>query len=88
MRRKAPSNQSVKKALTFLRATARHPDGASVSAPARAAGLPRGTALSVTNVSGLSQRLDEAGRRRGVEPMRSVVDDLQAALRRDTRDAA
>ena len=47
-----------------------------------------GALLGVVNVSGLSQRLDEAGRRRAVERMRSVVDDLEAALRRGTRDAA
>ena len=44
--------------------------------------------LGVINVSGLSQRLDEAGRRRAVEQMRIVVDDLEAALRRGARDAA
>jgi DNA-binding IclR family transcriptional regulator len=38
-------NQSVQKAMTLLRATAAHGDGASVSALARAAGLPRATAL-------------------------------------------
>src|SRR5215210_4490104 len=38
-------NQSVQKAMTLLRATATHPDGASVTALARAAGLPRATAL-------------------------------------------
>ena len=38
-------NQSVQKAITLLRATAASPDGASVSALARAAGLPRATAL-------------------------------------------
>src|SRR5688500_17761716 len=38
-------NQPVQKAMTLLRATATHPDGASVSALARAAGLPRATAL-------------------------------------------
>jgi DNA-binding IclR family transcriptional regulator len=47
-----------------------------------------GALLGVVNVSGLSQRFDEAGRRRAVEHMRSVVDDLQAALRRGTGDAA
>jgi DNA-binding IclR family transcriptional regulator len=47
-----------------------------------------GALLGVINVSGLSQRLDEAGRRRAVEQTRSVVDDLEAALRRGTRDAA
>jgi len=44
--------------------------------------------LGVINVSGLSQRLDEAGRRRAVERTRSVVDELEAALQRGTRDAA
>jgi DNA-binding IclR family transcriptional regulator len=38
-------NQSVRKAITLLRATAEHQDGASVSALARTAGLPRATAL-------------------------------------------
>jgi IclR family transcriptional regulator, acetate operon repressor len=47
-----------------------------------------GALLGVINVSGLSQRLDEAARRRAVEHMGSVVDDLQATLRRGKRDAA
>ena len=47
-----------------------------------------GALLGVINVSGLSQRLDEAGRRRAVEHTRGVVDGLEAALRRGTRDAA
>jgi DNA-binding IclR family transcriptional regulator len=38
-------SQSVRKAITLLRATAEHGDGASVSALARTAGLPRATAL-------------------------------------------
>jgi DNA-binding IclR family transcriptional regulator len=38
-------SQSVRKAITLLRATAEHGDGASVSALARTAGLPRVTAL-------------------------------------------
>jgi DNA-binding IclR family transcriptional regulator len=38
-------NQSVQKAMMLLRATAANGDGASVSALARAAGLPRATAL-------------------------------------------
>jgi len=41
----AKLNQSVQKAITLLRATAASTDGASVSALARAAGLPRATAL-------------------------------------------
>jgi IclR family transcriptional regulator, acetate operon repressor len=47
-----------------------------------------GALLGVINVSGLSQRLDEAGRRRAVEQTRIVADDLEAALRRGTRNAA
>jgi DNA-binding IclR family transcriptional regulator len=47
-----------------------------------------GALLGAINVSGLGQRLDEAGRRRAVEHTRGVVDDLEAALRRGTRDAA
>jgi len=38
-------SQSVRKAITLLRATAAHGDRASVSALARTAGLPRATAL-------------------------------------------
>lgn len=38
-------NQSVQKAITLLRATAASTEGSSVSALARAAGLPRATAL-------------------------------------------
>jgi DNA-binding IclR family transcriptional regulator len=38
-------SQSVRKAITLLRAAAAHGDGASVSALARSAGLPRATAL-------------------------------------------
>src|ERR687887_1623274 len=38
-------NQSVQKAIALLRATAASSEGASVSALARAAGLPRATAL-------------------------------------------
>lgn len=41
----AKLNQSVHKAMALLRATAEHGEGASVSALARAAGLPRATAL-------------------------------------------
>src|SRR3954451_15702582 len=40
-----PVNQSVRRAITLLRATAEHGNGASVSALARSAGLPRATAL-------------------------------------------
>ena len=41
----AKANQSVQKAIALLRATAASGDGASVSALARTAGLPRATAL-------------------------------------------
>jgi DNA-binding IclR family transcriptional regulator len=47
-----------------------------------------GTLLGSVNVSGLSQRLDDAGRRVAVEQARSVVDELEAALRRGARDGA
>jgi DNA-binding IclR family transcriptional regulator len=40
-----------------------------------------GALVGAINVSGLSQRLDEAARRRAVEHMRSLVADLEAALR-------
>src|SRR3954451_7352338 len=48
-------NQSVRKAVTLLRATAASGEGASVSAPAPAAGRPRATALR------LIQTMDEEG---------------------------
>lgn len=41
----SPVNQSVQKAITLLRQAAAHPTGASVSALARDAGVPRATAL-------------------------------------------
>lgn len=41
----AAPNQSIQKAVSLLRQTAARTDGASVSALARAAGLPRATAL-------------------------------------------
>jgi DNA-binding IclR family transcriptional regulator len=47
-----------------------------------------GALVGVINVSGLSQRLDEAARRRTVEHMRDVVDDIEAALRQGRRAAA
>jgi DNA-binding IclR family transcriptional regulator len=47
-----------------------------------------GALIGVINVSGLSQRLDEAGRRRAAEHARSVAEGLEAVLRRGTRDAA
>src|SRR5215213_9927462 len=58
-------NQSVQKAMTLLRATASQPDGASVSALARAAGLPRATALRLIQTmerEGLLLRVAEADR--------------------------
>jgi DNA-binding IclR family transcriptional regulator len=47
-----------------------------------------GELVGAINVSGLSQRLDEAARRRAVEHMRDVVDDIEAALQRGRRIAA
>jgi IclR family transcriptional regulator, acetate operon repressor len=44
--------------------------------------------IGVINVSGLSQRLDTAGRQRAVEQVRRVVEGLEAALGRGARDAA
>ena len=58
-------NQSVQKAVTLLRATAASTDGASVSALARAAGLPRATALRLIQTmeqEGLLLRVPEADR--------------------------
>ena len=47
-----------------------------------------GALLGVVNVTGLSQRFDEAARRRAVEHMRDVVADIEAALRRGLAEAA
>jgi DNA-binding IclR family transcriptional regulator len=58
-------NQSVQKAVTLLRATAASTDGASVSALARAAGLPRATALRLIQTlerEGLLLRVPQADR--------------------------
>jgi DNA-binding IclR family transcriptional regulator len=58
-------NQSVQKAIMLLRATAAHADGSSVSALARAAGLPRATALRLIQTmerEGLLLRVPEADR--------------------------
>jgi DNA-binding IclR family transcriptional regulator len=58
-------SQSVRKAITLLRATAEHGDGASVSALARTAGLPRATALRlIQTMEGerLLQRVPDADR--------------------------
>src|SRR5919198_6019510 len=58
-------NQSVLKAITLLRATAASTDGASVSALARAAGLPRATALRLIQTmerEGFLLRVPEADR--------------------------
>jgi DNA-binding IclR family transcriptional regulator len=58
-------NQSVQKAITLLRATAASTDGASVSALARAAGLPRATALRLIRTmeqEGLLLRVPQADR--------------------------
>jgi DNA-binding IclR family transcriptional regulator len=61
----AKLNQSVQKAITLLRATAASTDGASVSALARAAGLPRATALRLIQTlerEGFLLRVPEADR--------------------------
>lgn len=58
-------NQSVQKAITLLRVTADSSDGASVSALARAAGLPRATALRLIQTmqsEGLLLRVPQADR--------------------------
>ena len=47
-----------------------------------------GELVGVINVTGLSQRFDEAARRRAVEHMRDVVDDIEASLRQGLRAAA
>jgi DNA-binding IclR family transcriptional regulator len=44
--------------------------------------------IGAINVSGLTQRLDEAARRRAAEHMRDVVDDIEAALQQGRRAAA
>jgi DNA-binding IclR family transcriptional regulator len=61
----AKLNQSVQKAISILRATAAHGNGASVSALARAAGLPRATALRMIQTmesEGLLLRVPHADR--------------------------
>jgi DNA-binding IclR family transcriptional regulator len=58
-------NQSVQKAITLLRATAASSNGTSVSALARAAGLPRATALRLIQTmerEGLLLRVPEDDR--------------------------
>ena len=49
---------------------------------------PSGALVGAINVSGLSNRLDEAARRRAVEHMRDAVEDIEAALRQGRRAAA
>ena len=61
----AKANQSVQKAIALLRATGAATDGASVSALARAAGLPRATALRLIQTmerEGFLLRVPEADR--------------------------
>jgi DNA-binding IclR family transcriptional regulator len=61
----AKLNQSVRKAVTLLRATAASTNGTSVSALARAAGLPRATALRLIQTmeqEGLLLRVPEDDR--------------------------
>ena len=58
-------NVSIGKAAALLRATARHPDGASVSEIARAARIPRATALRMIvalEAEGLLTRIPDADR--------------------------
>lgn len=47
-----------------------------------------GALVGTINVTGLSQRFDEAARRRAVEHMRDIVGDIEAALRRGLAAAA
>jgi DNA-binding IclR family transcriptional regulator len=47
-----------------------------------------GDLVGVINVTGLSQRFDEAGRQRAVEQIREVVDDIEASLRQGLSAAA
>jgi DNA-binding IclR family transcriptional regulator len=47
-----------------------------------------GALVGTVNVTGLSQRLDEAARRRAVEHVRDVVDDIEASLRQGLPAAA
>jgi DNA-binding IclR family transcriptional regulator len=47
-----------------------------------------GQLIAVINVTGLSQRFDEAARQRAVEHMRDVVDDIEASLRQGLAEAA
>jgi DNA-binding IclR family transcriptional regulator len=58
-------NLSIEKAVSLLRATARAPDGATVSALAAAVGIPRPTAsrlLATLETQGLVQRADHGER--------------------------
>jgi glutamate synthase domain-containing protein 3 len=70
-------NQSVRKAITLLRATAEHQDGASVSVGVHG---DAGALVGVVNAHGLSLRFDSAARAGAVERMRVLVGDLEAAL--------
>ena len=84
-------SQSVRKAITLLRATAAHGDGASVSALARTAGLPRATALRlIQTMEGerLLQRVPDAdrrGARSGAAPARAVGGHGRRAARACSR---
>jgi DNA-binding IclR family transcriptional regulator len=63
--RESAVNQSIQKAVTLLRETAAQPAGASVSALARNAGVPRATALRLIRTlesEGLVVRLPERDR--------------------------
>ena len=47
-----------------------------------------GTLVATINITGLSQRFDEAARGRAVEHMRDIVGDIETALRRGLDEAA
>jgi DNA-binding IclR family transcriptional regulator len=47
-----------------------------------------GALVGTINVTGLSQRFDEAARRRAVEHMQEIVGEIEAALRRGLAEAA
>jgi DNA-binding IclR family transcriptional regulator len=47
-----------------------------------------GALVGTINVTGVSQRLDEGARRRAVDHVREVVEDIEAALQQGRRAAA
>jgi hypothetical protein len=62
----------------WRRASPACPSGSSAS----------GALVGTINVTGVSQRLDEGARRRAVEHVREVVEDIEAALQEGRRAAA